>query len=408
MTNFQYWLEVIKKALLFLLSILLIYLGFKISIFYIPFLIAFVLSLLIEPLIRFCMRKLKMKRRISAISIFAIILSIIIGLIVWGIVTLVSEASNLLGNINIYFDKISDCSRQLISRFDFDKIKVSEEIQTILQNSSQNFIQTASEWVKNIVTKLLNTLTSLPTIGLYIVITILALYFMCTDKIYMLDQIEHHLPEKWVKCLTKHIRTLTKSLGCYLKAQLKLILISFVISLIGLYAFSVTGMNVKYPLMIAIGIALVDALPIFGSGTVMVPWAIISAFNGDLRLGVAILILWIIMCVVRQVLEPKIVSGQIGIHPIFTLIAMYTGFRFLGFIGMFVGPIVLILLKNIYEVRIDKGIVKSIFENDCKWVKHFGAGRFCFLFQNVSNILFNSHNSYQEDKQIHHLEYLFL
>lgn len=366
MTNFQYWLEVIKKTLLFLLSILLIYLGFKISIFYIPFLIAFVLSLLIEPLIRFCMRKLKMKRRISAISIFAIILSIIIGLIVWGIVTLVSEASNLLGNINIYFDKISDSSRQLISRFDFDKIKVSEEIQTILQNSSQNFIQTASEWVKNIVTKLLNTLTSLPTIGLYIVITILALYFMCTDKIYMLDQIEHHLPEKWVKCLTKHIRTLTKSLGCYLKAQLKLILISFVISLIGLYAFSVTGMNVKYPLMIAIGIALVDALPIFGSGTVMVPWAIISAFNGDLRLGVAILILWIIMCVVRQVLEPKIVSGQIGIHPIFTLIAMYTGFRFLGFIGMFVGPIVLILLKNIYEVRIDKGIVKSIFENDCK------------------------------------------
>lgn len=365
MTDYRYWLDVIKKILIFLLSIILIYVGFKVSIFYIPFLIAFALSLLIEPLIRFCMKKFKMRRKFSAILIFILILSIIIGLIAWGVATLVSEATNLLGNINFYFDKISEKSQSIISQFNFDKIKISEELLAIIQNSSQDIIQTASNLIQNILTKVLNTITSLPTIGLYIVITILALYFMCTDKIYMLDQIEHHLPEKWVKKLTKHIRALSKALGCYLKAQLKLILISFIISLIGLYIYSISGMNVKYPLTIAIGIAIVDALPIFGSGTVMVPWAIISAFNGDIRLGVAILVLWIIMCIVRQIIEPKIVSGQIGIHPIFTLLAMYTGFRFLGFIGMFVGPIVLIILKNIYEVRIDKGFVKSIFERDC-------------------------------------------
>lgn len=169
----------------------------------------------------------------------------------------------------------------------------------------------------------------------------------------------------WAKKLITHIKAITKSLGCYLKAQIKLILISFVISVIGLTAFSFVGLNIKYPLMAAIGIAIVDALPIFGSGTVMVPWAIIAAFNGDVTLGISILVLWIIMSIVRQVIEPKIVSGQIGIHPIFTLIAMYTGLKFLGFIGMFVGPIVLIILKNIYEVRIDKGFVKSIFEKDC-------------------------------------------
>lgn len=365
MTDYKYWLDVIKKFLILLISILLIYVGFKISIFYIPFLIAFAISLLIEPLIKFCMRKFKMKRKLSAILIFIIILSIIIGLIVWGAITLFTEATNFLGNINFYFDKITKESQSLITRFNFDKIKISDELKTIFQNSSNDFIQTASEWVKNILTNLLNVITSLPTVGLYIVITILALYFMCTDKIYMLDQLEHHLPEKWVKKLSKHIKAIAKSLGRYLKAQMKLVLISFVISLIGLYIFSISGMNIKYPLMIAIGIAIVDALPIFGSGTVMVPWAIISAFNGDIRLGVAILILWIIMCVVRQIIEPKIVSGQIGIHPIFTLIAMYTGFRFLGFIGMFVGPIALIILKNIYEVRIDRGFVKSIFEKDC-------------------------------------------
>lgn len=80
MVDFKYWFDITKKLLLFMLSIFLIYIGFKISIFYIPFLIAFVLSLLIEPLIRFCMRKLKMRRKVSAILIFLIILSIIIRL----------------------------------------------------------------------------------------------------------------------------------------------------------------------------------------------------------------------------------------------------------------------------------------------------------------------------------------
>lgn len=306
--DFNYWLKVIQKLLVLALSIFLIYIGFKISIFYIPFLIAFIVSLLIEPLIRFCMKKLKMRRKISAIVIFIIVLSIIVGLISLGIITLVSEASNFLGNINVYFEKIQNTSQNLISKFDFSKIQLSEEINILLGNSAGEFITTASNWIKNLITKLLNTLTSLPTIGLYIAITILSLYFMCTDKIYIIDQLEHHLPEIWVKKLTKHIKAISKVLGCYLKAQLKLVLISFILSLIGLYIFSIVGMNVKYPLMTAIAIAIVDALPIFGSGTVMLPWAIWSAFNGDITLGISILVLWIIMSIVRQIIEPKIVS----------------------------------------------------------------------------------------------------
>ena len=119
------------------------------------------------------------------------------------------------------------------------------------------------------------------------------------------------------------------------------------------------GMNVKYPLLIALAIAFVDALPILGAGTVMIPWAIISALNGDFRLGISIIIVWILMSVVRQILEPKIVSGKIGIHPIFTLIAMYTGFRVIGVFGMLVGPVVLIILKSIFANRLEQGITKS-------------------------------------------------
>ncbi len=180
----------------------------------------------------------------------------------------------------------------------------------------------------------------------------------------MLDQLEHHLPETWVKRLIKHIKEIAKALGCYLKAEAVLILISFIISLIGLYIFKIIGLNVQYPLMAALGIGFVDALPIFGSGTVMLPWALITACNGDFTMSLSILGLWALMSIVRQVIEPKVVSGQIGIHPIFTLIAMYTGFRAIGVLGMLVGPIILIILKNIFSTIIDKGIMKSIFDRE--------------------------------------------
>ena len=94
----------------------------------------------------------------------------------------------------------------------------------------------------------------------------------------------------------------------------------------------------------------------------MIPWAILCAINGDLNLGIAIIILLVIMSVIRQLLEPKLVSKNIGIHPIFTLIAMYTGFKVIEVMGLLIGPIVLIIFKNIFANLIDKGVFKTIFD----------------------------------------------
>lgn len=94
----------------------------------------------------------------------------------------------------------------------------------------------------------------------------------------------------------------------------------------------------------------------------MIPWAILCAINGDLNLGIAIIILLVIMSVIRQLLEPKLVSKNIGIHPIFTLIAMYTGFKVIGVMGLLIEPIVLIIFKNIFANLIDKGVFKTIFD----------------------------------------------
>lgn len=345
--DLNYIYKVIRKVLNIVIIIIGIYIGVKISVFYMPFLIAFLISLMIEPAIKHLMKKTKMSRKMSSIIIFLIVFSIIIGSVIWGTITLVSESTNLLQALNLYIDKAYTQIQDVIGKMSITKISVSNNVLNLMQDTSKELLVKVSKWLTSFLTKLIDIITSIPTIGIYMVITILSLYFICTDRIYILDFMEQHMPKKWVQKIGIHIREITRNLGGYLKAQMILILVSFVISVIGLYIFKFVGMNVKYPLLIALAIGFVDALPILGSGSVMVPWAIISALNGDLRLGVSILILWIIMSLVRQFLEPKIVSGKIGIHPIFTLIAMYTGFKVMGVMGMLVGPIVLIIIKSV-------------------------------------------------------------
>ncbi len=360
--NVSYWTRVAKRILYVIFILLGLYIGLKLSIFYMPFLVAFIISLMIEPAIKFIMKKTKLTRRTSSIIIFVIVSIIILGSLSWLIITLFSESSSLLQGLNDYFDKAYIQFQNLISTFNFDKIHLSNEILSVIENSTEDLLTTASNWLRNALTGLLNIVTSLPSIAICIGITVIALYFICVDKIYILDQIEYHLPKVWVKKLRVHLKDLIETLGGYLKAEATLILVSFVISLVGLYILEFSGFNIQYPLLMALAIGFVDALPILGSGTVMIPWAIICAINGDLNLGIAIIVLLIVMSVVRQILEPKLVSKNIGVHPIFTLIAMYTGFKIIGVIGLLIGPIVLIIFKNIFANLIDKGVFKTIFD----------------------------------------------
>ena len=242
----SYWTRVGKRILYVIFLLIGLLIALKLSIFYMPFLVAFIISLIIEPAIKFIMKKTKLTRRTSSIIIFTAVIIIILGILTWLIVTLFSESSSLLQGLNNYFDKIH----------------LSDEILTVIQNSTGDILQTASNWVRGALTSLINLVTSLPSIAICIGITLVALYFICVDKIYILDQIEHHLPKVWVKKLRNHLKGLIESLGGYLKAQASLVFVSFIISLIGLYILKFTKFNIEYPLLMAIFIGFVDALPI--------------------------------------------------------------------------------------------------------------------------------------------------
>ena len=124
--DMKYITRVIRKVIPLILSVIALYLGFRLAIFYLPFLIAFILALMIEPAIRFFMRKTHLRRKASSIIVFVIALSIIIGIIVWAVATIVSEASNLLLNLNEYFEKGSQFISGIASQVDLSRFQLSE------------------------------------------------------------------------------------------------------------------------------------------------------------------------------------------------------------------------------------------------------------------------------------------
>lgn len=260
--NVSYWTRVFKRILYVVFILLGLYIGLKLSIFYMPFLVAFIISLMVEPAIKFIMKKTNLTRRTSSIIIFIIVSVIILGTLTWLIITLFSESSSLLQGLNNYFDKAYIQFQSLISTFDYDKIHLSGEVLSVIENSTEDLLTTASNWLRGALTGLINFITSLPSIAICIGITVVALYFICVDKIYILDQIEYHLPKVWVKKIRVHLKDLIDSLGGYLKAEATLILVSFIVSLIGLYILEFSGFNVQYPLLMALFIGFVDALPI--------------------------------------------------------------------------------------------------------------------------------------------------
>ena len=260
--DITYWTRVSKRILYVILILIGIYLSLKLSIFYMPFLVAFIISLILEPAIKRIMKKTKLTRRTSSIIIFTLATILIVGIFSWLIITLFSESSSLLQSLNEYIDKIYIQYQKLISKFNFDKINLTEEMITIVNKSTENVLDNISNGLRQILTNLLDFVTSLPSIIICIGITVIALYFICVDKIYILDQIEYHLPKLWVKKMRLHLIDLIDTLGKYLKAEITLVFVSFIISLLGLYILKFMSFNIKYPLLMALFIGFVDALPI--------------------------------------------------------------------------------------------------------------------------------------------------
>ncbi|MBQ9279745.1 MAG: sporulation integral membrane protein YtvI [Clostridia bacterium] len=355
-------LIVLEKVGIFVGTLILVFFVFRFAIFFMPFLIAGVLALIIEPLIKFCMNKLKLSRRVSSFIVVSITIVLLIFLVIWGGSRLVAELMKFTSNIapaitaaTEFIDRVSNAAK---GQFE----GVSDQVISSLQNSVIDFIGQLGTYVGALASSALKVILSLPTVLVNVIITILALIFFTKDRIYVIDLLEYHFPKTWINNSLKVLKEVGSSIGGYIKVYLKIMVVTFAELFLAFNIFNWIGLDVPYPFALALLISFVDILPILGVGTVLNPWALCMLIVGNYKFAIALFITYIIIFCVRQFLEPKLVSNQFGIHPIITLMAMYAGFRFMGITGLIAGPIILMVLRCIFAPQIEKGLFKEIFD----------------------------------------------
>ncbi|HHW48045.1 MAG TPA: sporulation integral membrane protein YtvI [Clostridiaceae bacterium] len=347
--------RIIKFVLTVIIVLLCTYICFRLSNYFMPFIIAYILSLIMEPLIRFLVSKLKLKRKIAAL-ISLLLLLVVFGLVLSLIISkLITEIKSMVLTLPRYFaelyNNIIDLAEKLMDIYEWLPSTITDNIGSIISN----LYNTLLGILNSIVGGAFATAISLPEVLIFLLITILATYFISSDKEKIHNYIKSQLPDTWVNKIAAVKNDLFSAIFGYLKAFLIIMSITFVEIFIGL-----TIIRVRYSLLLAIIISIIDILPILGTGTVLIPWSLYSFFTGNIRMGISILILYVVVTIVRQVIEPKIVSQQIGVYPLLTLMASYVGLKLLGVLGLFLGPITFLLLKNILSGLFKNRSLKEI------------------------------------------------
>lgn len=305
-------IRIIERIAVFVGTILLLYFLFKFATYFMPFLIAGIIAILIEPIIKFCMNKLKLSRRVSSMIVVVLTIILIILAVVYGGSAIIREISNLSKNIPTAIatatDFINDVTKKIEEEFpelnssnvgDVSGISTIQsspdlpadaggiDILEIMRNSIVEFIgkigALISEWAKQAIKLLL----SVPTMIINIVITILALVFFTKDRIYVIDMLEHHMPKSWIKKSVEVISEIFSTIGGYIRVYIKIIFITFVELYLAFNIINAIGLEIEYPLLLAILIAIVDILPVLGVGTVLIPWALWMFIAGNWGLRIS-------------------------------------------------------------------------------------------------------------------------
>ncbi|MBP7177110.1 MAG: sporulation integral membrane protein YtvI [Thermoclostridium sp.] len=340
-----------------------VYLLLRLSVYCIPFIIAFILSSLIEPVVKFMEKKVKIPRKVGSIISILLVLSIV-GTILGLIITrLVKEIVNVYNQINDIFGSMQQFIEAMLEKANNIYISLPKTISDTLDQYFADAASNAKDFLDPIVKGATDFTMSLPQAMLFLVVTILATYFMTSDRNKINLFLDNQIPGHWMEKTRTVMNKLFSALFGWLRAQLILMSVTFTELTI---AFIV--MRVENGLLIALLIAIVDALPIFGVGAILIPWGIVDLLSANYQRGLSLLLLYIIVIVIRQMIEPKVIGQQIGIHPLLTLFAMYLGLQLFGILGMIVGPVLMVIIKSILGAAVKTDGFKN-------WLQRtFGSG----------------------------------
>lgn len=327
--------------------------------FFMPFVIGWCIAMIANPLVRFLEKRLKLVRRHSSVLIVVLVLAVVIGLVYFLISRLFLEMAGLIKDL----PQLYQAGKEEVQNALLTLSHVFERLPEGIQNSISQLNNNLGELAGNVVSKIAfptvtvagNVAKRIPTALINSIVVILSSYFFIVEREQILAFLRQTMPEgvrAYAEFLKKDLKRLV---GGYFLAQFR---IMFVVAVILAVGFLVLG--VSYGLILAVLIAFLDFLPLFGTGTALFPWALVKLLSGEWAFAAGLILLYVLTQAVRQIIQPKIVGDSLGLPPFATLFLLYLGFKVRGISGMILAVPIGILAVNLYQFGIFDSLIANV------------------------------------------------
>lgn len=354
-----YWKVFMNLGIVCLLILFSIFVLPRILIYFMPFVVGWVIGLIASPLVKFFEKKLKIRRKAgSAFVIIAMIgLVILAGYLIGG--KLVEQVMEFIDDIPTIWNAVQSDFAEVGEKLSVTYQYLPKDIRTALGGILDNIEGYFSGFMEEASTPTLEALSrfagSLPNIVISVIMCLLFTYFFVADREYIPNLLAKAMPQSLLERIELVKRGFQRAVGGYFKAQLKIEIWMYLLLGIGL-----SILKVKYAFVIAIGMAFLDLLPFFGTGTVILPWAAVKFLSGDYKMVIGLLIIWGVGQLARQMIQPKIVGDSVGLSPIPTIVLLFVGYKAAGMIGMIIAVPIGIIILNMYQEGVFDTTVNSL------------------------------------------------
>lgn len=324
----------------------IIYVVFEfLSVYLLPFVIGIAVSFLVQRPVRAIHNKTRASKGIITVifvifTYFAILAAVtLIGFLLY---RWLSDLARLLpGILPTISETISEMNASLTQVLK----DMPETVVTFLNGVPEKLIGGITTGITSLLSSTAkDAATGAPALLISVIVTVVASCYIAKDYDVIIRFAHRHAPKKAWDILIDIKELFVQNIFKILKGYLLLMLITFVELAIGLWIIGQSNF-----IMLAAIICVVDILPVLGTGTVLIPWAVISLISGNIWNTVGLLVLYAVITVIRNFLEPKIIGQQVGLHPLITLLSMFCGYKLIGFIGLFLFPLTLIILNDLYK-----------------------------------------------------------
>jgi len=324
-----------------------------------PFVIGFLVSLVANPLVKMMEKKFKIVRKHGSVIVLLLVIIALV-LLVYGLGSLlVNETRNFIDDIDDIYMSITNTFKGIGEKLAPLIESMPEDTQKQINDFFGNIGKVVSDWFTNLNPPELSNATAyvknVVEFLFMMVITILAAYFFIAERDNLATMLKDVIPDTITDYYTLIIDNFKKAAGGYFKVQFKLMGMVFIILFVG---FLFIGTD--YAFLLALLVAFLDFLPVFGTGTVIGPWAVMCFLTGNYLDTIFLAVLYIVCQLVKQLLQPKMVGESIGMSPMLTLVAMFIGYRIGGVFGLILGIPIGMVLLSFYKIGVFDRFFKGI------------------------------------------------